>query len=147
MNAADEIREMFPGHNFGAPCTETEIEQAEAALGESLPSNLHELYFQFNGFLGSTDARFFWPLFGYEGLVELNQFFRGPEGFPPEIVAKTLFFGDSGTGSQWGIKSDIPNKVIRWNAGWGSDFEIDGDSPLDVWRAAKQLYDDIIESM
>lgn len=141
MTAADEVRAMFAGHSFGPPCAPADIHLAETALGETLPLILRELYLAFDGFRGSTDAQFFWPLFGRDGLVEMNQSFRGPEDFPRELVSKCLFFGDEGTGPQWGLKRDLPDKVIRWDAEWGSDFEIAGDNPVDVWRAKKEQYE------
>jgi hypothetical protein len=145
MAAADEVRALFPGHRFGAPCSAADLRRAEAALGEPLPPALRELYLAFDGFLGPTDAAFFWPLFGHEGLVEMNQFYRGDALFPQELVAQCLFFGDYGCGPQWGLKGDTPGKVIRWDAEWGTDFEVVGDSPLEVWRAAKQWYDALAE--
>jgi hypothetical protein len=141
MNAADEVRVLFPDNSFGAPCTATDICRAEAALGEPLPAALRELYLAFDGFLGSTNAQFLWPLFGREGLVELNEFFRGDDLFPQGLVGQCLFFGDYGCGPLWGFKRDLPDKVIKWDAEWGVDFEVVGDSPLAVWRAAKQWYD------
>jgi hypothetical protein len=141
MAAADDVRALFAGHRFGAPCTEADIGRAEAALGEPLPPVLRDLYRAFDGFLGSTDATFFWPLFGPEGLVAMNQFYRGDDLFPQELVAQCLFFGDNGCGPQWGFKRDLPGKVIRWDAACGRDFKVVGDSPLEVWRAEKQWFD------
>jgi hypothetical protein len=84
MNAASEVQAMFVGHSFGAPCTEADIRRAEASLGEPLPAILCELYLAFDGFLGPTNASFFWPLFSREGLVEMNQFYRGDALFPQD---------------------------------------------------------------
>lgn len=145
MALADEVRSLFPGHRFGAPCSEADIRRAEAALGEPLPTPLRELYLAFDGFLGSTDAGFFWPLFGREGLVEMNQFYRGDELFPQELVSQCLFFGDNGCGPQWGFKRDLAGKVVQWDAEWGADFEVVGDTPLDVWRAEMQRYESLGE--
>ena len=145
MAAADEVRKLFAGNSFGAPCTEADIRRAEEALGEPLPPGLRELYLAFDGFLGSTNAGFFWPLFGREGLVAMNKFYRGDDLFPQALVSQCVFFGDSGCGPQWGFKRDLPDKVIQWDAEWGADFEVVGDSPLDVWRAEKQSYDSLGE--
>jgi hypothetical protein len=145
MATADEIRAMFSGRSFGAPCTQADIRRAETALGETLPPVLRELYLAFDGFRGSTDAAFFWFLFGREGLVEMNLFFRGDELFPQELVTQCLFFGDNGVGAQWGLKRDLPGKVILWDAEWGEDFEVVGDSPLEVWRTEKQVFDSLSE--
>ncbi len=143
MGIAEEVRAMFPGHTFGAPCTEADIGRAETALGEPLPLVLRELYLAFDGFRGSTNAAFFWPLFGREGLIEMNQFYRGDDLFPQGLVSQCLFFGDNGCGPQWGLKHDLPGKVIQWDAEWGADFEVVGDCPLEIWRAEKQLYDSL----
>ena len=140
---ADEVRAMFAGHFFGDPCAEDEICRAEAALGECLPLVLRELYRAFDGFHGSTDAAFFWPLFGREGLVEMNKFFRGDDIFPQELVAQCLFFGDNGCGPTWGIKTDLPGKVIQWDGEWGADFEVVANSPLEAWLAEKKFYDSL----
>jgi hypothetical protein len=145
MVRADEIRALFVGHQFGLPCTNDDIGRAEAVLGEPLPPVLRELYLAFDGFLGSTNAGFLWPLFGREGLVEMNLFFRGDDLFPQGLVSQCLFFGGDGCGPQWGIKRDLPGKVIQWDARWGNDFEVVGDSPLEVWRAEKQSYDALAE--
>lgn len=41
------------------------------------------------------------------------------------------------------FKRDFPGKIIRWDAEWGTDFEVVGDCPIDLWRTEKQLYDDM----
>ncbi len=141
MEQADEVRALVVGHHFGAPCMEADLRRAETLLGEPLPPVLRELYLAFDGFLGSTDAGYFWPLFGAEGLVEMNWLFRSNDVFHQELVSQCLFFGDNGCGPQWGIKRDLPGKVIQWDAEWGTDFEVVGDSPIDVWKSEKLLYD------
>jgi hypothetical protein len=143
LGVTDELRAMFTGRTFGPPCAEADIQRAEAALGEPLPPALRELYLAFDGFRGSTDASFLWPLFAEEGLVAMNQFFRGDALFPQELVLRCLFFGDNGCGPQWGFKSDLPGQVIRWSAAWGEEFEVVGTNLLDVWRVEKQSYDSI----
>jgi hypothetical protein len=149
MGQPDEVRSHFAGFDFGAPCSEADILRAEAALGEELPNVLRELYLAFNGFLGPTNATFFWPLFAPNperaGLVEMNRFFRDGDPFPQDLVSQCLFFGDNGIGPQWGIKKDIPGKVIKWDAEWGTEFEIAGDSPLAAWLAEKNFYDALDE--
>ena len=141
MEQADEVRALFVGQHFGAPSTEADIRRAEALLCEPLPPVIRELYLAFDGFLGPTDAGFFWPLFGAEGLVEKNRFLRSNDLFPQKLVSQCLLFGDNGCGPQWGIKRDRPGKVIQWDAEWGTDFEVVGDSPIDVWKSEKPLYD------
>src|SRR5262245_56218815 len=143
MAVADEVRAMFPGNAFGAPCSDADIRRAEEELGEPLPPTLRELYLAFDGFLGSNDSRFIWPLFGREGLVALNQFFRGDDMFPQELVSQSLFFGGNGCGPHWGLKRDLPGEVIQCDGEWGEDFAGVGDSPLNVWCAEKQRYDSL----
>lgn len=143
MSQPDEVRALFAGQHFGAPCTDADIRRAETALGEPLPPILRELYLAFDGFLGPTNAGFFWSLFEREGLVEMNRFYRDDPLFPQALVSQCLFFGDNGCGPQWAFKRDLPGKVIRWDAEWGEDIEVVGESPLDVWRAEKQMYDDL----
>ena len=140
MGEVDEVRALFEGHSIGPACTDADIRRAEAALGEPLPAALRELYLAIDGFRGPTDARFFWPLFGYPGLVRSNQFFRSGEPFPRGLVSRCLFFGEDGCGPQWGFHADRPGRVIRWDAEWGDDFEEVGASPLEVWRTAVQWY-------
>ncbi|WP_082839543.1 SMI1/KNR4 family protein [Gemmata sp. SH-PL17] len=142
---ADELRALFPGRAFGRPCAESELQQAEQALGEPLPAALRELYLAFDGFRGPTDATFLWPLFAEEGLVAMNQFYRGDPLFPQELVTQCLFFGDNGCGPQWGFKRDLPGRIIRWSAAWGTEFEVVGTSPFDAWRAEKEVYDALSE--
>jgi hypothetical protein len=149
MSLADDIRSHFFGFEFGAPCSETEIQQAEAALCERIPAILRELYGSFNGFRGPTNAAFFWPLFSpkpdYSSLVATNRFFRQGDPFPQELIKECLFFGDSGIGFQWGLKKDLPGKIIRWDARWGMEFEIAGNTPLDAWLEEKKNYDELTE--
>jgi hypothetical protein len=140
MSAADQVRGMFPGRHFGAPCPESDIARAEAALGETLPAVLRDLYLAFDGFRGPTDAAFFWPLLGREGFVGMNQFFRAKPVFPQELMSRWLFFGDNGCGAQWALSRDVPDTVIQWEASWGSEFEVVGRNPVEVWRLEKQLY-------
>jgi cell wall assembly regulator SMI1 len=146
MGQPDDVRALFAGYEFGAPCTESDICGAEAELGEPLPPALRELYCAFDGFRGPTGATFFWPLFGREGLVEMNRFYRRDPLFPQGLVSQCVFFGDDGCGPQWGLMRDLPGNVIRWDAEWGSDFEVAGASPLDAWRAAKESYDSLSEA-
>lgn len=140
---SDVLRTLFAGRTFGPPCTEADIKRAEGALGEALPSALRELYIEFDGFRGPTDAAFLWPLFAEEGLVSMNQFYRGDTLFPQELVTRCLFFGDNGCGPQWGFHRDLPGQIIRWSAAWGAEYEIAGTSLVAVWSAEKQVYDNL----
>src|SRR4051812_45158226 len=102
MGPSEELRPLFPAGSFGPPCTAADLRRAEEALGEPIPAALRELYLACDGFRGPTDARFFWPLFGYPGLVRSNEFFRGGEPFPRMLVSRCLFIGEDGCGPQWG---------------------------------------------
>jgi hypothetical protein len=147
MGLPDEVRACFAGFGFGPPCSESEIHRAESELGEALPAVLKELYLAFDGFEGPTGAGFFWPLFAHAendpGLVEMNLFFRGDDLFPQGLVSQCLFFGDNGCGPQWGIKRDLPGKVILWDAAWGDKYEVTGEDPLEVWTAEKRMYEEL----
>ena len=143
MKQADEVRALFTGNYFGAPCSTEELSRAESELGEQLNPELRELYLSFNGFHGPTDAGFFWPLWGDNGFVQLNKFYREDDLFPRELMLLCMFFGDGGGGSHWGYKRDLPGKIILWDAEWGADFEVVGNSPLEVWRNEKVLYDSL----
>src|SRR5207247_1902579 len=137
----------FGEFEFGPPCTESKIRAAESAIGEKLPEDLRTLYLSFDGFYGPTRAQFLWPLFAdnASGLVEMNNFLRGDNLFPQELITKCIFFGDNGIGPYWGLKKDLPDKAIRWDAEWGTDFEIVGDTLLDAWLAEKKFYDELPE--
>jgi hypothetical protein len=148
-NEAEKVKAEFPNAAYGSPCSDEDIRRATAALGEPLPAILEEFYRAFNGFHGPTNAGFFWPLFASTnnptGLVEMNAFFREnvDDPFPREIVSQCLFFGGDGIGGQWAFKTDQPGKIIKWDASWGTDVEIVGDSPLEAWVAEKKVYDDM----
>lgn len=141
-NAANEVREHFQGFEFRPPCTEEDLILAEESLGQRVPPAIRSLYLAFDGFRGPTNARFMWPLFGRDGLVEFNRFLRSGREFPKAFVSSCLFYGDAGIGDMWGIKDDLPGSVIRWNASWGEDFEEAGATPIDVWLKEKAVYDD-----
>lgn len=144
MATADDIREIFVGCFFGPPCTENDLRRAELALSAPLPPALRSLYAAFDGFRGPTNAGFFWPLFGRDGLVDRNLIYRD-EPFPIEWTSQCIFFGDYGCGAMWGIKWDLPNSVIAWDPEFGTDFDVVGCSPFETWRAEKQRYDALAE--
>lgn len=143
MTPAD-VRHHFAAYEFGSPCTEEQLARAELLLGERIPSLLRDLYLAFDGFLGPTHASFFWPLFekrpGAGALVEMNRFLRSGE-FPEPLMSQCLFYGDAGVGPCWGLKRDMPGKIILWDAEWGDDFEIVGTNPLEVWLEGKRKHD------
>jgi hypothetical protein len=146
-NEAEKVKAEFPDAAYGPPCSDDDIRRATAALGEPLPAVLEDFYRAFNGFRGPTNAGFFWQLFASPrnptGLVEMNRFFRenADDPFPEEVVLQCLFFGDDGIGAQWAFKKDLPGKIIKWDARWGTEVEVVGDSPLQAWiaRANKLL--------
>ena len=63
MSIAQEVRRIFEGYDFGPPCGLDNLERAEQELGRPLPAVLREFYQSFDGFLGPTDAAFFYPLY------------------------------------------------------------------------------------
>lgn len=146
MEPAD-VRRHFAGYAFGEPCPESELVRAEALLGELVPDVLRELYRSFNGFAGPTSAPFLWPLFerrrGASALVEMNLFLRHGSEFPRALMLQCLFYGDAGVGPSWGLKRDLPGKVILWDAEWGDDFEVVGDDLLEVWMKEKRAYEEL----
>jgi hypothetical protein len=107
-----------------------------------IPPVLRNLYRSFNGFRGPTGAAFFWPLFGDRGLVRWHQFLRSE--FTQPWLSTCLFYGDAGGGSPWGLKADLPGRVILWDAEWGDDFEVVRTSVLDVWLDEKRKYDELL---
>ncbi|EDY15757.1 hypothetical protein CfE428DRAFT_6718 [Chthoniobacter flavus Ellin428] len=145
MSLAEQVLELFRGFPFGAPATLEEIQRAEQDLGESLSPTLRDLYLSFNGFCGPTNARFFWPLFGPEGLVRSNQVLRSREELPHEFVSSCVFFGDGGVGPMWAVKLETPDTVILWDARWGKEYEVVGKTPLDAWSQGKSDYDEIAD--
>ncbi len=60
------------------------------------------------------------------GLVEMNLFLRQGWEFPRAFTSESLFYGDAGVGSQWGLKRNLPGKIILWDAEWGEDVEVGG---------------------
>ncbi|MGC4005938.1 MAG: hypothetical protein QM811_23585 [Pirellulales bacterium] len=127
------VRDAFSGYPFGAPCPAAELARAEAALGQRIPAVLRELYLAFDGFRGPTNASFFWPLFaktpGGFALVEMNRYLRDDDVFPQAFTTGCVFYGDAGVGSQWGLKADLPGKIILWKPVWGARFRSGGDGP------------------
>lgn len=149
MGMHEDVRFNFPGSLFGAPCSDADLARAEAALGEELPSALRDLYRGFNGFRDPEGRQYHWPLFasqpGHEALVETTQFFRKGNLLDQELAAQCLFFGDSGCGPEyaWGIKRDLPGKVIEVHPDSDTAFSVDGNSPLEVWLAMKHQLDEM----
>ena len=144
MSLATQVSELFHGFAFGTPATPDDLQRAEGELGEPIPPVLRDLYLAFDGFLGPTNAQFLWPLFAENGLVRFNNFLRAGDEFPHEFVSSCIFFGDEGIGAMWGIKRDLPDAIILWDAEWGEDYEIVGSSPLDDWTRSKRDYEGLL---
>lgn len=142
----EDVRKYFTGCSFGDPCTPQQLAEAESELRQPIPETLRSLYSNFNGFLGPTDAQFFWPLFKLSewklGLVDMNRFLRDDPIFPQVLMSQCLFYGDAGIGPLWGLKADLPGQVILWDAEWGDDFEIVGTDIVGVWLHEKRKYDE-----
>ena len=82
-----EVRSAFSNGDFGAPATLEAIATAERLLGHELPLQVRNLYLEFDGFHGPTNAPFLFPVLerprpGAESLVTYTLFFRGEDYFP-----------------------------------------------------------------
>jgi cell wall assembly regulator SMI1 len=145
----DKIKSAVRESATRAPATREQIKKAEKALGQTFPSWLAELYLATDGLTGPTGASFLWPLLKPgTGLVAQNVELRAmlaetdPAGeISPSVVARTIFFGDRGNGSMWGVDSGDPTAVLRWNPRWGDDYETEGDV-FEAWAKAQRAFDD-----
>ncbi len=55
------------------------------------------------------------------------------------MVSECVFLADDGRGIVWGIKRDLHDTLIQWDAEWGSDYEVLG--PLmDVFEVQSELF-------
>lgn len=149
MSIPRQIRKHFEGFPFGAACTPADIAKAEKQLGHPLPPPLAELYLNFNGFAGPTNAAFFYPLlkpssFATTSLVEYTLFLRSEDYFP-EFLWRAVAIGDYGTGPCWVILIDAPGKILEWDGEWGDDYEMLEGTLVDVWKGKKELYEKIIK--
>jgi hypothetical protein len=148
VSIAVEVRALFPGEVFGAPCTDLEISSAELALGHNLPPILQDLYRAFDGFFGPTDAQFLYPLLkttkpGKTSLVEYTRFLRS-EDFP-QFLQRAVAIGDTGTGPSWIIEIDRPERILWWDAEWGDEYEVVPGTLIDAWRRARDEYARLLE--
>lgn len=141
MNIPQQIRKHFEGFPFGAACTPADIAKAEEQLGHPLPPLLTELYLNFDGFAGPTDAAFFYPL---TSLVKYTLFLRTEDYFP-RFLQRAVAIGDYGTGPYWVILIDAPDKILEWDAEWGDDYETLEGTLVDVWKDRKEWYEKVIE--
>jgi len=149
MNIAQQIRELFEGFPFGAPCHPSDVAKAEELLGHPLPPPLTELYLNFNGFAGPTDAAFFYPLltptsFSNTSLVEYTLSLRGEDYFP-RFLQRAVAIGDYGVGPCWVILIDTPGKILEWDGEWGDDYETLEGTLADVWEGKKEWYESVIK--
>ena len=143
MFKADEVRRAFPDGVFKSPASLDAIAAAESLLGHALPAQLRDLYLNFDGFLGPTNAPFLHPLLerpgpGGESLVTFTLFFRGERYFP-EWLQHAVAIGDDGTGTGWFILLNEAEKLVIWDAEW-EDYEPVEGNLLDDWVKAKNLY-------
>ena len=146
MFTPTDVRRVFPGNAFGLRVVAETFAAAERELGHALPSQLIDLYLEFNGFLGPTGAPFLFPLFDRSGtrgetLVSYTKFFRS-EGYFPEWVQRAVVVGDNGTGAAWFMLLDEECKVVVWDAEW-EDYESIEGSLLDAWVKEKEFYDSL----
>lgn len=145
MDWIKQLHYHFPQSNFANPNTDREVDQAEDALEARFPPVLRELYLQVGGFrlFEATGIRALLPLLGSEGLVALNTFFRSGAEFPNAFASQCVFFGEDGVGGYWGVKQDLPGKVIYWRPEWANEFDIVGSDPFEVWQVEKKIYDQV----
>jgi len=147
MALASAVLKAFPEGTFGAALPPSALAAAEAALGHPLPAPVKELYLQFDGFLGPTNAQFFLSLLEppgpmKESLVGFTLFLREEDYCPPWLQS-AVAIGNNGTGAGWYVLLDDPSRVVRWSASWGDEYEpLDG-SILEVWLREKDLYESI----
>jgi hypothetical protein len=144
MSRPEEVCIAFPEATFRAPATSEEVAEAERLLGHLLPPQLRELYLEFNGFQGPTNAPFLFPLLERPGprgksLVTYTLFFRGEDYFP-EWVQRAIALGDNGTGTAWFMLVDEGDRLVRWDAEWEEYETVEG-SLLDAWVREKALYE------
>ena len=147
MITAADVRRVFPQATFGAPACEADIAEAERLLGHPLPSDLRNLYLEFDGFLGPTDATFLYPVLirphpGGESLATYTQFFRTETGMP-DWLTQAIAVGDYGTGTAWFILLNEGSRVVRWDAEWEEYESVEG-SLLDEWIKAKEFYESLL---
>jgi hypothetical protein len=146
----DDVRSAFPEGVFGPACSDADLARAESQLRMTIPAPIRALYASFNGFMGPTASRFLWPLSDPDpnasALVEMNRFFRAGWEFPQRLMERCFWYGENGIGQQWGLKDDLPGKVILWDAAWGDEFEIVGDDPLKAWLEEKQFFEEASRS-
>src|SRR4051794_6336330 len=119
MFKPEEVRSAFPDGVFRAPATPEEIAESERLLGHRLPPQLRDLYLDFNGFQGPTNAPFLFPLLerlsaGGQSLVAYTLFFRGEDYFP-EWVQRAIALGDNGTGIAWFLLVEEEERLVRWD--------------------------------
>jgi hypothetical protein len=144
MFSPEEVRSAFPDGVFSAPATPEVIVTAERVLGHELPSQVRNLYLEFNGFHGPTNAPFLFPVLerpgpSGESLVTYTLFFRGEDYFP-DWLQHAIVLGDNGTGTAWFVLLNEDCRVVRWDAEWEEYESVDG-SLLDAWRREKEFYD------
>jgi hypothetical protein len=150
MAMAQDIRQLFHGFPFGSACSPNDIAVAENRLGHSLPSMFRDLYLQFDGFTGPTNAAFFYPLlvpssFSQAALVEHTLFLRSEDYFP-KFLHRAVVFGDYGTGPCWAVSLDAPSRIIEWDAEWGEDYEVLEGTPFEIWKNKKEWYESLPKS-
>ena len=148
VSIASDVRMAFADYRIGRPCTGEEIARAQKQLGHPLPPLVRELYEEINGFLGPTDAPFFFPLLDEPGnsarqsLVGYTLFLRSEDYFP-SFLANAVAVGDDGTGPMWLVFLDQPQRVALWDPEWGDGVEWLEGGLFDVWLKAKATYDAI----
>lgn len=130
----------------GAPIQETEIREAEIALGHAVPAELLAVYRVANGFRGPTNAAFLYPLltpqaFNDQTAVALTLALR-EEGIQPSFWDRAIMFGDPGMMPCWGIEVDSA-RLFEWWPEDGEEIAYLDRSILQLWCEKKAWYDEI----
>jgi hypothetical protein len=148
MSLSSELRKRFSEDKFGHPCDESQFVTAEKALGHLLPPILVDLYRNFDGFRGPTDAEFLYPLLlprrsTATSLVEHTKFLRSAD-YSPRFIQRTVAVGDTGIGPCWLLEIDSPKRLLWWDAEWGEDYEVVPYGLPEAWYRAKEDYDSLL---
>jgi cell wall assembly regulator SMI1 len=131
-----EVRAYFHHGRFGSPCTQEQIAAAEGRIGMRLPDPLRELYLEFDGFRGPTNAQYLFPLAqctdGGSSLCDMTLLFRDWKLID---LSSFIFFGSSSADECWGMSASDPKKIIAYHHHMEDEFEYAGSDILQVYLA------------
>ncbi|MGV9707980.1 SMI1/KNR4 family protein [Streptomyces sp. NPDC003483] len=92
--------DTYAGAGFNDPVVSASLDEAESALGESIPMELRSLLAETDGIFGQTSSNAIWSL---DKIVRDNLKFRQDDSFAELYMPfdSLLFFGDNGGGDQF----------------------------------------------